>query len=217
MDLILQPMATVCAVSKQGFAEGDKVVSWLVRPTTVDVVRYDVLAAHAAGFAPVGAIICRWAHIYKGRRSENGGDRALKLTTENLFLTLVDPLTEPTPENTRLVQFLTLMLERKKILKPRGQTADKEKNIYEHSKSKQLFEIPAGELTMEFFIAVQEQLSVLVGEPKKKAAAAADAAKADAAAKAGEVASSAVTETSTSAPTESAADVSPPTPPPASS
>jgi hypothetical protein len=32
--------------------------------------------------------------------------------------------------------------------------------------------VPAGELTAEFFVAVQEQLSVLVGVPKAPAAAA---------------------------------------------
>jgi hypothetical protein len=83
-------------------------------------------------------------------------------------MTLADPTTEPTPENTRLVQFLALMLERKKILKPRGRSADGARNRFEHAKTKQIFEVPVGELTPEFFVAVQEQLSVLVGAPKAK-------------------------------------------------
>jgi hypothetical protein len=78
-------------------------------------------------------------------------------------------MTEPTTENTRLLQFLALMLERKKILKPRGRSADGARNRYEHAKTKQIFEVPVGELTPEFFIAVQEQLTVLVGAPKPKA------------------------------------------------
>ena len=89
---------------------------------------------------------------------------------------LADPTTEPTPENTRLVQFLALMLERKRILKPKGRSADGLRNRFEHAKSKQIFEVPAGELTPEFFVAVQEQLSVLVGGPKVKAEAGAPVA-----------------------------------------
>ena len=56
-------------------------------------------------------------------------------------------------------------------LRPRigGLTADRQRRIFEHAKSKQLYEVPAGELTAEFFVKVQEQLGVLVGEPKKKA------------------------------------------------
>jgi len=103
-------------------------------------------------------------------------DRALKLTAETLFLTLVDPSTEPTPETERLVRFLALLLERKRLLRPKGRSADGTKDVYEHAKTKQLHEVPAIELSSEFFIAVREQLSVLVGEPKAPEAAPAEPA-----------------------------------------
>jgi hypothetical protein len=51
-------------------------------------------------------------------------------------------------------------------------SADGEKNVYEHAKTKQLYQVPKGELTPEFFVQVQAQLSVLVGEPKPRAASA---------------------------------------------
>jgi hypothetical protein len=127
-----------------------------------------VLEKHIATFAPEGFVACRWVQEFKTRRGNDNPDRALKLNAENLFLTLADPLNELTTESTRLLQFLALMLERKKLLRPKGRSADGDKNIYEHAKTKQLFEVPAGELTNEFFVAVQEQLSVLVGGPKVK-------------------------------------------------
>ena len=79
------------------------------------------------------------------------------------------------------MQFLALMLERKKILRPRGRNPEQTRNVYEHAKSKQLFEVPVGELTPQFFIRVQEQLSVLVGTPKPKPEAAPVSVPADAA------------------------------------
>lgn len=165
----LQPLATTCFVSGEPFVEGARVASHLVRnATTMEIVRYDVLEVHAAQFAPEGFVACKWVQPFKPRRPDENPDRTLKLTAENLFVALADPATEPTPENTRLVQFLALMLERKKILRPRGKTADGERNVFEHAKTKQVFEVPAGELTPEFFVAVQEQLSVLVGAPKPK-------------------------------------------------
>jgi hypothetical protein len=171
MEMNLQPRAIHCHVSGETFGEGARVASYLVRTTTLEVVRYDVLEQHAAGFAPEGFIACRWVQLYKSRVAGENADRTLKLNAENLFLTLADPMNELNPESTRLVQFLALMLERKKILRPKGRCADGGKNVYEHAKTKQLFEVPAGEFTNEFFIAVQEQLSVLVGGPKVKAAA----------------------------------------------
>ncbi len=171
MEMHLQPLATVCAVSGEPFVDGARVASYLVRATTMEVVRYDLLESQVATFAPEGFVACRWVHVFKPRKAGENSERELKLTAENLFLTLADPLTEPTPESTRLLQFLALMLERKRLLKPRGRTADGERSIYEHAKTKQRFEVPAGELTPEFFVAVQEQLSVLVGSSKPKTAA----------------------------------------------
>ncbi|HEX2852663.1 MAG TPA: hypothetical protein VHO24_05450 [Opitutaceae bacterium] len=168
----LQPLATACHVSGEPFVDGARVASYLVRATTLEVVRYDVLEKHLAGFAPEGFVACRWVQAFKTKRGEENADRALKLNAENLFLTLADPLNELNAESTRLVQFLALMLERKKILRPKGRSAGGEKNVFEHAKTKQLFEIPTGELTNEFFVAVQEQLSVLVGAPKVKVGAA---------------------------------------------
>lgn len=172
MEMNLQPLATTCFVSGEPFVERARVASYLVRSeSSTEIVRYDVLEPHVAEFKPAGFIACRWVQAYKPRRAGENTDRALKLTSEALFVTLTDPLTEPTPENTRLVQFLALMLERKKTLRPKGKSADGARNLYEHAKTKQIFEVPAGELTPEFFIAVQEQLSVLVGAPKPKAPA----------------------------------------------
>jgi hypothetical protein len=168
MEMNLQPLATTCFVSGQPFGEGDRVASFLVRATTLEIVRYDLLEAQAADFAPEGFVACRWVHVFKLRHSDGDAARSLKLNAENLFLTLADPTNELNVESTRLVQFLALMLERKKMLRPRGQSADGTKNVFEHMKTKQRFEVPAGELTREFFVAVQEQLSVLVGAPKPK-------------------------------------------------
>lgn len=177
MEMHLQPLATTCFVSGQPFTEGDRVASYLVNPNpaTAEIVRYDLLETSAGEFKPEGFVACRWVHPFKPRKQGENQDRALKLTAESLFVALADPATEPTPENTRLVQFIALMLERKKILRPKGRSADGARNLYEHAKTKQMFEVPAGELTPEFFVAVQQQLSVLVGEPKAKPASTAAA------------------------------------------
>jgi hypothetical protein len=179
-------------VSGETFVEGARVASFLVRNgATLEIVRYDVLEAQTANFSPEGFVACKWVHTFKPRHAGENPDRTLRLTAENLFVTLADPTTEPTPENTRLVQFLALMLERKRILRPRGRSADGARNRYEHAKTKAIFEVPVGDLTPEFFVTVQEQLSVLVGGPKPKVRAAEMPG-------AGDQASAAPTETPTS-------------------
>jgi hypothetical protein len=171
MEMQLQPLASACHVTGHPFVEGNRVASQLVSRKTGEVVRYDLLESEAGNFTADGVVACRWVQIFKLRKANENADRTLKLTAETLFLTLADPTAEPTAESTRLLQFLALMLERKRVLRPKGRTADGSRNLYEHAKTKQIFEVPAGELTPEFFVQVQSQLSVLVGEPKAKPAA----------------------------------------------
>lgn len=170
MDLNLQPLSQKCCITGSDFTDGARVASFLVQdPKSPEVLRFDMLESAIQQFTTPGPVICRWVHPYKARRAGENADKALKLTTENLFLTLADPTTEPSEENTRLLQFLALMLERKRILKPRGASVDGLRQRFEHARSKQMFEIPAAELDSDFFIRVQEQLSVLVGVPKNAA------------------------------------------------
>ena len=172
MDLNLQPLATSCFVTGTPFGDGERVVSFLLRSETSDeVMRYDVAVSARAEFTVTGTVACSWVHVFKTRKAGENPERELKLTAENLFVTLADPAIEIAPENERLVQFLALMLERKKLLRPKGRAADGTRALYEHAKTKLIYAVPAGELNPEFFMAIQDQLVALVGGGKKPAEA----------------------------------------------
>jgi len=166
MELNLQPRSAACCVSGRPFAEGDRVVSFLVRRADGEVLRADALEPDAPRYEPEGFVICRWTRVFKPRSPDENPERALKLTAEALFISLADPATEPTEESVRLTRFLALMLERKRLLRNRGRTPDGARERFEHARTKDMYEVPAGELSPEFFAAVHEQLSVLVGAPK---------------------------------------------------
>lgn len=168
MELTLHPLSKVSRASGHVFAEGERVVCHLVREPSGEIGRHDLLAAEDANYAKPGPVLCSWTVVYKARHGEENAGRALKLTAENLFVTLADPAAEPNPVNTPMIQFLALMLERKKVLRPRGRTSDGERQIYEHVKTHQQFEVPIGTLDEHFFVNIQSQLGMLVGTPKKE-------------------------------------------------
>lgn len=188
MELNLHPIATKCFVSDREFSENDRVVSYLLReetlspsngPKSAEIARRDLLEAEDIRFMPPAFVYCRWVTAWKPRREDDSA-RALKLTAENLFLTLAVPSgadpdeisAQPSAINTPLLQFLALMLERKRLIKLRGLTEDGVRQIFEHMPSHQLYEVPVGDLNVEFFQKIQEHLGVLVGPPKVKAPAA---------------------------------------------
>jgi len=168
MELNLHPIATKCCVSGREFAEGDRVVCYLVREADGLTGRRDLLENEDPNLQKPAEVFCRWVIRFKPRKGEENADRTLKMTAENLFVALADPLNPPNETNTPLLQFLALMLERKKILKPRGVTADGVRNIFEHARSHQRYEIPVGDLDAKFFVKIQSQLDVLVGPKSQK-------------------------------------------------
>jgi len=174
MELTLHPIATKCFVSGRDFAENDRVASYLVREATGEVARRDLLESEDGRFMPPAFIYCRWVVGFKQRKADEDPARNLKLTADNLFLTLATPAGGEAPDlgsqslNTPLLQFLALMLERKRQIKLRGYTEDGQRQIYEHMATHQLYEVPVGDLNVEFFQKIQEHLGVLVGTPKPK-------------------------------------------------
>lgn len=179
MELNLPPLSTISQISNVAFEDGQRVLSYLERdPQSPEAVkRTDLLESESERYQSSGQVVCRWVHLYKAKQGGENKERALKLTAENLFLTLADPMTEPSAENTRLLQFLGLMMERKRLIKPRGRTADGLRQRYEHVRTKQMIELPIEELTPEFFMQVREQLSILVGVPKSEGPAPENTAK----------------------------------------
>jgi hypothetical protein len=178
MELTLQSLSPRCHVSGRDFVEGDRVVSFLVRGAVPEgltgkeaavaaeaITRADVLESELAGFTTNGTVACRWAQVFKVRKAADNPERNLKLTAESLFLALGDPANERTVENERLLQVLAIMLERKRVLRPKGRSGGgaNAKQIYEHAKLKTLHEVQAADLSPEFFLSIQEQLAALVG------------------------------------------------------
>ena len=168
MELNLHPIATKCFVSGRDFAENDRIACYLAREASGEVIRRDLLELEDGRFMPPAFIYCRWVVAFKQRKAGENPALTLKLTADNLFLTLADPANEPNATNTPLLQFLALMLERKKLIKPRGISEDGQRQIYEHMATHQLYEVPLGDLNVVFFQKIQEHLGVLVGTPKPK-------------------------------------------------
>ena len=178
MELNLHPIATQCFVSGREFQENDRVVCYLAREASGEIIRRDLLETEDGRFMPPAFVYCRWVVGFRQRKAEENPALTLKLTAENLFLTLAAPAGSDSetinPQhsalNTPLLQFLALMLERKKLIKLRGLTDDGQRHLYEHMPTHQFYEVPVGDLNVEFFQKIQEHLGGLVGHPKPAAA-----------------------------------------------
>ncbi|HVT72472.1 MAG TPA: hypothetical protein VHD61_05000, partial [Lacunisphaera sp.] len=75
MELTLHPLAKTCRVTGVAFAEGDRVVSYLVREAGGEPGRHDMLATAEKDYARPDFVFCRWVLEYKARRAEENAGR----------------------------------------------------------------------------------------------------------------------------------------------
>jgi len=166
MELNLQALASVCQVTGNPFEEGDRILCALVRLPDESVNRVDILESSEPELEWPGGILCRWTVIFKPEPPAENVEQEVRLTAENLFLELTSAGEEMPGENNSLVQFLAIMLERKRVLKARGLSEDGAWKRFEYGPEKSVHLVPVGEITGASLLAIRDQLEALLGIPK---------------------------------------------------
>ena len=170
MELNLQSLASECYVTKTAFAEGDRIISNLVRQSDGEFVRIDLLESAEESLEITGEALCRWTIIFEPEPPAENIEREVRLTAENLFLELTSAGEDQSSENRALVQFLAVMLERKRVLRARGLSDDGLWKRFEHGPEKTSHLVPAGEISSDSLRAIRDQLESVLGIPKEAVA-----------------------------------------------
>jgi hypothetical protein len=168
----IKPFSHRCCVSSHAFAAGETYVSYLAIDDNNELLRFDVLEAREEEFELTGQLLCRWRQVYKKEPEKDDSARKQRETAEGLFLSLYEDLPEEeSPEEAEearrqgeiMKKFLALLLERKRILRPRGNSPDGLFRLMEHARSRNIFPVPAGSLSPEELVRISERLNALVG------------------------------------------------------
>ena len=159
MEWHITPISRKSALTETAFEKNDRVLSALVI-TAEDVLRVDVLESEEDAYELPGASICRWTQVFKPRsKDDKVAMEAMKLTADNLFISLFEGEDGPTQENAKLKHLLGLMLERRRLL--RVKERDASYTLYVHRPTKNEYSVPNVELDPQFFIENQEKLEFL--------------------------------------------------------
>lgn len=170
MDLSIQSVGTESVLSGKPFAPGDRIWSVLYRSPEGGYERADVFEEEREDLKPEeGAILCQWGHRVKPVRTSEADEKRAELqTAEEVFLSLFEadegdgeeaPAEGVKATRERLKFFLSLQLERKRILRPLGG------GRYRHMPSKREFRVPQLELTPELVAShLKEDLGGSSGE-----------------------------------------------------
>lgn len=163
----IKPFSHRCCVLAKPFEAGDAYVSYLVIDSENELQRFDVSAAKDEEFEPTGEVLCRWRQVYKEPPEKDDSARRQRETAEGFFLSLFDEEKEDgAPEKAEaeiLKKFLGLLLERKRVLRPRGSSPDGQFRLMEHARTKNIYPVPAGDLAQEELMRISDRLNTLVG------------------------------------------------------
>lgn len=163
MELNLQSLAPECRVTGNPFEEGDRIVCTLVRLPDDNVCRIDVLEASEPDLEWPGEPLCRWTVVFKPKPLVENVEQEVRLTAENLFLELTLADEDMPVENHSLAQFLSIMLERKRVLRARGRSEDGAWKLFEYGPEKTMHRVPVGEITADSLLAIRDQLEAVLG------------------------------------------------------
>ena len=159
MDWSIKSLAKKCAVSGEDFADGDLVISLILKTQTGEIDRVDILERNLSLFSYAGTILGRWTRVFSTNTSARIDQQLQLASQEAFFLSLYTET--PSAEGELMKQLLALLLERKRILRMKGQTIDNP-CIFTHVRTKTDYSVPMDNFTPEEISLVGNALETLI-------------------------------------------------------
>ncbi len=163
MEWELKPFGKKSSASGNPFNDGDTIHCFLIQDEAGNLSREDLLHDDIEQLDAGVLILGRWTRIFKAQPDVRQENLDHQKTLEGLFFSFYE-LGEAmeSVEADALKQIVSLMLERKRILRRIAKSADQETIHYIHVKSKTEFEVPNRDITPKLVMQVHEQLNALI-------------------------------------------------------
>ncbi len=163
MEWEIKPFGKESTLSGNPFQDGEEVNCFLLRNSEGALVRADLRGADETQFEAGTVVLGRWSRVFEARPDRREEALNQQRSLEELFFSLfeVEEAVE-SEESDTLKQIVSLMLERKRILRRIPAKCSSRLTVYVHVKSKKEFEVSSSEITPHVVMTVQEQLQVLV-------------------------------------------------------
>lgn len=163
MEWELKPFGKKSSVSGNPFNDGDTIHCFLTRDREGNLSRQDLLGDGSEQLPHEDRILGRWTRTFKSEPDVRQENLNYRKTLEELFFSFFEATDAAGSEEfDALKQIVSLMLERKRILRRAGTPSTGESLRYLHVKSKLEFEVPNRDITPNVIMRVQENLNALI-------------------------------------------------------
>ncbi len=160
MDWQIKTIARKSSLSETPFAPGERVTCVIYKVKDEDELgRADLLEAELDDFEIPGKVLGRWTRIVKDPDDEGMNARETMASAEDFFFSLYEA-EEPEAEevSNMLKHLLSLMLERKRVLRVVGPRQTEGQQAYRHVKTKQQLTVPVVDISTELMLKIQDTI-----------------------------------------------------------
>lgn len=161
MEWQIKTIARKSTLSGQAFSPGDSVVSLVYKDADAgELGRADLLPDELERFGLPGPVLGRWTRVVKDPDDEAVSARETMASAEDFFFSLYEgenqgDASEAQETAAMLKHLLSLMLERKRVLRPVGPRQTEGSQTYLHVKTKRTLEAPIAEISTELMVKIE--------------------------------------------------------------
>jgi hypothetical protein len=167
MEWQIKTIARKSTFSGEAFCPGDHVICLIYKDEQAgELGRADLRPDEVAAFELPGEVLGRWARVVKDPDDESVSARETMASAEDFFFSLYENdagvAGAASEESDMLKHLLSLMLERKRVLRAIGTRQHAGEQTYLHVKTKRQLKVPIVDISTELMLKIQDTIGDII-------------------------------------------------------
>ncbi|MEC8208844.1 MAG: hypothetical protein VX372_03335 [Verrucomicrobiota bacterium] len=160
MEWQFKTIARNSTLSGEAFNPGDRVVCLIFKGEEAgELGRADLRPSEVEAFGPQDEVLGRWTRVVKNPDDDNISVSETIASAEDFFFSLFENESSDSKEESDMLKhLLSLMLERKRILRAIGDRKSIGEQSYWHVKTKQMIQVPIVEISTKLMLKIEDTI-----------------------------------------------------------
>jgi len=164
MEWHIKTLARKSTLSGEVFNPGDRVVCLIYKDDAAgELGRADLRPDEIESFELPGEMLGRWSRLVKDPDDDSAHARDTMASAEDFFFSLYEnDQADAREESDMLKHLLSLMLERKRVLRPIGERRNSGEQRYLHVKTKRELSVPIVDISTELMLKIENTIGDII-------------------------------------------------------
>ena len=164
MEWQIKTIARNSTLSGEAFRPGDQVVCIIFKGKEAgEIGRADLRPDEVEVFGRPDEVLGRWVRVVKDTSDEITAVNEKMASAEDCFFSLFENESPDNKEESDMLKhLLSLMLERKRVLRSIGNRQSSGEQSYQHVKTKQLIQVPIVDISTELMLRIEDTIGDII-------------------------------------------------------